>query len=62
MSRRRNGTNRAQSILNASRYTGYGKPIKKAVTFAEVNDHINKTSHVNCKRFYGGNQDDKRNN
>lgn len=40
MSRRRNGTNRAQAAINASRYTGYGKPTKRAVTLAEVNDHI----------------------
>lgn len=26
MSRRRNGTNRVQELLNASRFTGYGKP------------------------------------
>lgn len=29
MSKRRNGTNRAGAMVNASRYTGYGKPIKK---------------------------------
>ncbi|MEI3350033.1 MAG: hypothetical protein V8R18_02675 [Clostridium sp.] len=28
MSRRTNGTNRAGAMVNASRYTGYGKPKK----------------------------------
>lgn len=31
MSRRRNGTNRAQTVLNVSRFVGYGKPKKVAV-------------------------------
>ena len=39
MSRRTNGTNRAGALLNASRYTGYGKPKKKT---ASLNGHINK--------------------
>lgn len=47
MSRRRNGTNRVQAGLNVSRYTGYGKPRKKAVTLAEVNDRLNKNIHFN---------------
>ena len=31
MSRRRNGTNRAQERLNVSRFTGYGKPRRVSV-------------------------------
>ncbi len=31
MSRRRNGTNRVQELLNASRFTGYGKPRRISV-------------------------------
>ena len=42
MSRRRNGTNRAGSLVNASRYTGYGRPQKKAVSLVELNGHIKK--------------------
>lgn len=42
MSRRTNGTNRAGALLNASRYTGYGKPKKKTASLAELNGHINK--------------------
>ena len=42
MSRRTNGTNRAGAMLNASRYTGYGKPKKKTASLAELNGHINK--------------------
>ena len=37
MSRRTNGTNRAGALLNASRYTGYGKPKKKTASLAELN-------------------------
>ena len=42
MSRRTNGTNRAGALLNASRYTGYGKPKKKTASLAELNGQINK--------------------
>ena len=31
MSRRRNGTNRVQELLNASHFTGYGKPKRISV-------------------------------
>lgn len=55
MSRRRNGTNRAQAGLNVSRYTGYGKPRKKVATLAEVNDHLNKTIHSSLYRATGEN-------
>lgn len=41
MSRRTNGTNRAGTMLNASRYTGYGKPKKKTASLAELNGHVN---------------------
>lgn len=50
MSRRTNGTNRAAAMVNASKYTGYGKPKKKAVTLAEVNDHINNKTYRYYKR------------
>ena len=40
MSRRTNGTNRAGAI-NASRYTGYGKPRKTTASLAELNGHVN---------------------
>ena len=42
MSRRRNGTNRAGAAVGASRYTGYARPKKKAVSLAELNGQINK--------------------
>lgn len=35
MSRRRNGTNRAQERLNVSRFTGYGKP-RRALVDADM--------------------------
>ena len=41
MSRRTNGTNRASAMLNASRYTGYGKPRKTTASLAELNGHVN---------------------
>ena len=41
MSRRTNGTNRAGALLNASRYTGYGKPRKTTASLAELNGRIN---------------------
>ena len=57
MSRRRNGTNRAGAMTNASRYTGYGKPIKKVVSLTELNDRIQKTTRSDYIRDYGGLQD-----
>ncbi|MFQ8839867.1 MAG: hypothetical protein ACLR8P_01780 [Clostridium fessum] len=53
MSRRTNGTNRAGAMVNASRYTGYGKPKKKTASLAELNGHINKNinSLIISKRF-----------
>lgn len=42
MSRRTNGTNRTGAMINASRYTGYGKPKKKTASLAELNGRINK--------------------
>lgn len=59
MSRRRNGTNRAGAMVNASRYTGYGKPIKKVVSLAGLNDRIQKTTQSDYIRDYGGFQDGK---
>lgn len=56
MSRRRNGTNRAGSLVNASRYTGYGRPQKKAVSLAELNGHIKNNLQGYYSRNYGGNQ------
>lgn len=41
MSRRTNGTNRAGAMVNASRYTGYGKPRKMTASLAELNGHVN---------------------
>ena len=41
MSRRTNGTNRAGAMVNASRYTGYGRPKKKTASLAELNGQIN---------------------
>ena len=41
MSRRTNGTNRTGAMLNASRYTGYGKTKKKTASLAELNGHVN---------------------
>jgi hypothetical protein len=61
MSRRRNGTNRAGAMVNASRYTGYGKPIKKVVSLTELNDRIQKTIQSDYIRNYGGLQDGRKN-
>ena len=61
MSRRRNGTNRAGAMVNASRYTGYGKPIKKAVSLAGLNDRIQKITQSDYIRDYGGLQDGRKN-
>ena len=59
MSRRRNGTNQAGASVNASRYTGYGRPRKKTVSLAELNGRLQK----NLQSYYswndGGNQDEK---
>ena len=41
MSRRTNGTVRAGAMVNASRYTGYGKPRKTTASLAELNGHVN---------------------
>lgn len=60
MSRRRNGTNRVEARVNASRYTGYGKPIKKAVSLAGLNDHINKNIHPYYIGKMGGMQDGRK--
>ena len=57
MSRRRNGTNRAGALVNASRYTGYGRPQKKAVSLAELNGHLQKNLQGYYSRNIGGNQD-----
>lgn len=61
MSRRRNGTNRAGAMTNASRYTGYGKPIKKVVSLTELNDRIQKITQSDYIRDYGGLQDGRKN-
>ena len=37
MSRRRNGTNRAQVSLNVSRFTGYGKPRRVSIDVDMLN-------------------------
>ena len=53
MSRRTNGTNRAGTMVNASRFTGYGRASKKtAASLAELNDHINK--NINSIIITGG--------
>jgi hypothetical protein len=62
VSRRRNGTNRAGKMVNASRYTGYGKPIKKVVSLTELNDRIQKITQSDYIRDYGGLQDGRKNN
>lgn len=61
MSRRRNGTNRAGVMVNASHYTGYGKPIKKAVSLTELNDRIQKITQSDYIRDYGGLQYGRKN-
>lgn len=61
MSRRRNGTNRDGAMVNASRYTGYGKPIKKVVSLTELNDRIQKITQSDYIRDYGGLQDGRKN-
>lgn len=58
MSRRRNGTNRAAALINASRYTGYAKPNKKAVSLAELNDRIKNNIQDYYNQNIGGNQDE----
>lgn len=58
MSRRRNGTNRAQAMVGASRYTGYGRPQKKAVSLAELNGHIKNNLQSYYNQNFGGNQDE----
>lgn len=62
MSRRTNGTNRAGMLINASRFTGYGKPRKTADSLAELNGHINK--NINRVIITGGveRSNDKSNN
>lgn len=40
MSRRRNGTNRAECMVGASRYTGYARPKKKTDILSELNGRI----------------------
>ena len=55
MSRRTNGTNRAGALLNASRYTGYGKAKKKTASLAELNGQINKNiNNLIISRDSGG--------
>lgn len=61
MIRRRNGTNRAGAMINASRFTGYGKPIKKVVSLTELNDRIQKITQSDYIRDYGGLQDGRKN-
>lgn len=61
VSRRRNGTNRAGKMVNARRYTGYGKPIKKVVSLTELNDRIQKITQSDYIRDYGGLQDGRKN-
>ena len=61
MSRRRNGTNRAGAMTNASRYTGYGNPIKRVVSLTELNDRIQKITQSDYIRDYGGFQDGRKN-
>lgn len=58
MSRRRNGTNRAGAQLNASRFTGYGRPIKKTVSLAELNGQIKKSYYPDYNREKGELQDE----
>lgn len=62
MSRRSNGTNRAGKLVGASRYTGYSKPIKKAVSLAGLNDHIHKNLHPYYTGKMGGMQDEAKKN
>lgn len=57
MSRRRNGTNRAQAMVGASRYTGYGRPQKKTVSLEELNGRIKNNLQSYYSRIIGGNQD-----
>lgn len=55
MSRRTNGTNRAGAMINASRYTGYGKAKKKTASLAELNGQINKNiNNLIISRDSGG--------
>lgn len=58
MSRRMCGTNRAAALTGASRYTGYAKPKKKAVSLTELNGQlVNKLqvqfNRINPERQYG---------
>lgn len=46
MSRRANGTNRAAGLCGGSRYTGYARPKKKAVSLAELNGRLVKKTTV----------------
>lgn len=57
MSRRRNGTNRAECMVGASRYTGYARPKKKTDSLLELNGLLKKSlySYYNWKGV--GNQD-----
>lgn len=59
MSRRYNATNRAGTMVNGSKYTGYAKPKKKAVSLAELNGLLNKNIQSNYKTILGGLQDER---
>lgn len=57
MSRRANGTNRAAGLCGGSRYTGYARPKKKAVSLAELNGRLVKKLQLQFTRGEGENQD-----
>lgn len=56
MSRRRNGTNRAECMVGASRYTGYARPKKKTDSLLELNGHIKNNLQGYYSQNIGGNQ------
>ena len=59
MSRRANGTNRAAMLVSGSRYTGYARPKKKAVSLAELNGRLKNKTHPHGSKYGGKKQDGK---
>lgn len=60
MSRRTNDTNRAEAMVNGSRYTGYAKSKKKAVSLAGLNGTLKNKIQGYYNQKIGGNQDGRK--